>query len=331
MKKNTIFLLTLLLLSMESFGFDYYQTLPDKPLTPKDNPLTNEKIALGKKLFFDPILSPKYNFSCNTCHNLLTGGDDDRPYSIGANGQASKRSAPGLWNIGLQTVLFWDGRAKTLETQAHQHIRAKNILNMDFKRIVKRLKSKPDYVSGFTKAFKQKINSKNIIKALASFQRSLMAKDSPFDRYMRGDKTALSKTAIAGMEEFKEVGCLACHFGTNFAGPAPGPAMGMGDGFYELFPNTLGSSYDRSHQLIDDVGRMGYTGNEQDKYLWRVPPLRNIALTAPYFHNGSAKTLREAVIIMAKTQLEKDLTEDQISKIVAFLDSLTGQLPQVLR
>lgn len=330
MKKLTVFATLWFLSAGPCQAFDYLQPLPNQPMIPDSNPQTEQKIQLGKQLFFDTHLSTDNTLSCNSCHNLLTGGDDDRAVSIGPNGRKSKRSAPGLWNIGLQTVLFWDGRATTLELAMQQHIPAKNILNMSFKTLTKKLNKQAHYKKGFEQVFQTGINRENISQALSSFLRALMAKNSPFDRYLRGDKSALSKMAVEGIKEFNEIGCLACHFGTNFAGPAPGPAMGMGDGFYELFPNTLGSRYDQSHQLIADTGRMSYTKNKADRYLWRVPPLRNIALTAPYFHNGSAKTLREAIIIMAKTQLEKDLNEDQIAKLLAFLNSLTGQLPEVL-
>ncbi|MDH5324815.1 MAG: c-type cytochrome [Gammaproteobacteria bacterium] len=320
-----------LVFSYPGFAFDYYQPLPEQPMIPGDNPLNAASIRLGKKLFYDTALSPEHTHSCNSCHNLLTGGDDDQAVSQGVNGKYSKRSAPGLWNIGLQTVLFWDGRAKTLEQQSLEHIPAANILNMKMKRLSKRLQNMPEYVSLFKQAFNKPISPKTIAQALAGFQRSLMAHNSPFDRYIKGDKTALSPLAIEGMQQFNDVGCLACHFGTNFAGPAPGPAMGMGDGFYELFPNHLGSRYDKSHQLTEDVGRMGFSKDPADKYLWRVPPLRNIAITGPYFHNGSAKTLREAVKIMAVTQLQKELSEKQLDQLVAFLNSLTGEIPEVIR
>jgi cytochrome c peroxidase len=129
------------------------------------------------------------------------------------------------------------------------------------------------------------------------------------------------------MQAFNDVGCLACHFGTNFAGPAPGPALGLGDGFYELFPNHLGTKYEMRYRLADDRGRFEYTGEPNEKYMWRVPPLRNIAQTAPYFHNGSVNTLPEAVRVMAKTQLKKELSEETVRDIVAFLNSLTGSTP----
>jgi len=316
------------------FAFDYLQKLPKQPLVPIKNPQTSEKIELGKRLFYDPLLSKKKTHSCNDCHNLLSGGDDDQAYSIGANGHPSKRNTPGLWNIGLQTVLYWDGRSKTLEKQALDHIKDPAIMGMtDLNLLVKHLAQSPQYPALFKRAFHSNnaITAKNVAKALASFQRALLSPNSPFDRYLNGERQALSKAAIKGMEEFNNMGCLACHFGVSFSGPAPGPAMNMGDGFYELFPNNLGSQYDKSLGITDDLGRFNVTNIPSHKYMWRVPPLRNIALTAPYFHNGSAKTLREAVKVMGKVQFDYDLSEEQITNIVAFLNSLTGELPSILR
>jgi cytochrome c peroxidase len=324
--------------SQFALAFDYFQPLPEQPMVPPDNPLSAAKIALGKRLFYDPQLSKKNTHSCNQCHNLLTGGDDDRAYSSTADNQLTKRSAPGLWNIGLQTVLYWDGREKSLESQAVDHLSDPAIMGFsDIKmleqHLTRYLQQDGNYVKAFASAFNNEhsLSLSNVAKALASFQRSLMAPNSAFDRYIQGDKTALSQAAVKGMQAFNSAGCLACHFGTNFAGPAPGPAMEMGDGFYELFPNTLGSSYDQSHQLTADLGRFEYSKNPAEKHMWRVPSLRNIALTGPYFHNGSAKTLREAVKIMGKTQFNHDLSEEQIDNITAFLRSLTGEVPKVLQ
>ncbi|WP_455375408.1 cytochrome-c peroxidase [Kaarinaea lacus] len=314
-------------------AFDYLQPLPANPLVPENNPLTDEKIALGKKLFYDKRLSASNTLSCNDCHNLNTGGDNNQALAIGDSGKSTRRNPPTLLNIGLQTVLYWDGRSKTLEEQTIDHLKDPQIMgNIDTKALINRLSKDSGYVKSFMNTFKSAhgVQMKNIAKALASFQRSLMTPDSPFDRYIKGDKKAISKKAQKGIQIFNDTGCLACHFGVNFAGPAPGPAMGMGDGFYELFPNNLGSKYDKSHKLVDDLGRFEFSKDPTEKYMWRVPPLRNIALTAPYFHNGSAKTLEEAITIMAKTQTDKVLTKDEIEAVAEFLKSLTGKKPSIL-
>jgi len=320
---------------LQGLAFNYLQPLPAEPLVPLDNPQTKAKIALGKRLFFDAsLLGPKSTLSCNSCHTLKDGGDDGRSRSKGQNGELSQRSAPGLWNIGLQTVLYWDGRSTSLENQALDHLRDPIISAWPgIGRAVDHLSQSASYISDFKKAFPNnpEVSGINLARALASFERSLLAPNSPFDRYIKGNKSAISKSAKRGMEIFNNTGCLACHFGVNFAGPAPGPAMGMGDGFYELFPNNLGSKYEDQYHLTADIGRFEYTGLPGEKYMWRVPPLRNIELTAPYFHNGSVSTLEEAIRVMAKTQTRKVLSDSEVNDVAAFLRSLTGETPEYAR
>ena len=313
--------------------FDYLQPLPETPLIPKDNPMSEEKISLGKKLFFDRRLSSNNKINCNDCHNLNSGGDNNQASGIGVSGKPTRRNPPTLLNIGLQTVLYWDGRARTLEEQIVDHLKDPDIMGYaSDKALTEELGQDREYIKVFMNTFKSAhpLKMENVAKALSSFLRALMTPDSPFDRFIKGDKNAISKKAQRGIQIFNDTGCLACHFGVNFAGPAPGPAMGIGDGFYELFPNTLGSEYDKSHKLVDDLGRFEFSREPHEKYMWRVPPLRNIELTAPYFHNGSAKTLEEAVVIMAKTQTDKVLTKDEIEAVVEFLKSLTGKKPSIL-
>lgn len=314
------------------YGFEILQPLPKKPIIPQDNPQSPTKIHLGQQLFFDPRLSLNGAFSCNHCHNVLLGGTDGRTTAMGMDGHRHARNTPGLWNVAYQTVLFWDGRAQSLETQFLEHIFDKTVMAMpDEQALVTRLSQIPGYVEQFRRVFKEPtITVRHVAKAVASYIRTLSSPDSPFDQYIKGKKTALSAQARRGLKEFQEVQCVACHFGVNFAGPAPGPALKMGDGFYELFPNYLGTEYEISMALTTDLGRYHVTQDVGHKYMWRVPPLRNIALTAPYFHNGSAATLADAVKIMAKTQLNRQLSAQQVDDIVAFLNSLTGKrAPQV--
>lgn len=316
-----------------AFAFDYLQQLPESPPVPSDNPLSPQKIALGKKLFFDPkFLGTNSKLSCNSCHNLAEGGDDNQAQSIGQGGQRTLRSSPTLWNIGFQTVLYWDGRSISHEGQILDHLRDATIATWaNIGELVTALEHSRDYQQAFALAYPQEsspISGENIAKAIASFERTLLATNSAFDHYMAGDKSALSASAIRGIQAFNESGCLACHFGANFAGPAPGPALKMGDGFYELFPNNLGSRFDKKYALTKDLGRFAYTGDPGERYMWRVPPLRNIALTAPYFHNGAVTTLEEAVRVMGKTQFNKDLSDETVKDITAFLKSLTGELSQ---
>jgi cytochrome c peroxidase len=317
-----------------AWAFDYLQPLPAKSPQPADNPVTEAKIALGKQLFFDPrVLGANSQISCNSCHNLAEGGDDNRALSMGQGNQLSRRSAPSLWNIGFQTVLYWDGRATSLESQTLDHLRDPVIsARPNVGALVQALAGITAYKKAFSAAFPedgdtlQGISGNNIARALASFERTLLATHSAFDRYLAGDTSALSASAKRGIQAFNQAGCLACHFGANFAGPAPGPGLKMGDGFYELFPTVLGSAYEKEYQLTQDLGRFAYTGDPGEIYMWRVPPLRNIALTAPYFHNGSVATLEEAIRVMARTQFNIPVTEESVKDISAFLRSLTGEI-----
>jgi len=339
---RTVFLSLSLLLSSAVFlsyscqspaaAFDYFQPLPEQPLVPDDNPLTKNKIELGKKLFFDKRLSKNSQLSCNSCHSFDAGVKP--AVASGVSGKPGKRNPPTLLNIGLQTVLYWDGRSTSLEKQAVDHLLDPNVMgNKSGKSLTDRLSKDPSYVQGFMQSFDSAhaLKIENVAKALASFERALMTPNSAFDRFIKGDETAISDNAKKGMQLFNDTGCLACHFGVNFAGPAPGPAMGMGDGFYELFPNNRGTPYDTSYRLTEDLGRYEFSGDPGERYMWRVPPQRNIALSAPYFHNGSAKTLKEAVTIMAKTQTNKVLTDDDLDAVVEFLTSLTGETPAILK
>ncbi len=330
------FFLITALLSSPVAAFDYLQPLPDEIPVPANNPITAAKVELGKILFFDSRLSLDGTLSCNSCHNIMSGGEDGRAFSIGFQGKKTRRSAQSLWNVAFKTVLFWDGHAKSLEAQTIEHILDKTITGYtnesDF---VKRIKSIGGYQQAFNNAFKNtfnkpvEINLKLVSQALSSFERTLTTPDSRFDRYIKGEKSLLTEQEKRGMEEFRLKGCIACHFGVNFSGPAPGPALKMGDGFYELFPNNRGSKYDKLYNLLEDKGIYYLTKNPGHEYMWRVPSLRNIALTAPYFHNGSARTLREAILIMGKTQYGHDLSDQQVEDIQAFLMSLTGKTPDI--
>lgn len=303
------------------------EALPTQPVIPKDNPMTPDKIALGKQLFMDPRLSVDGTVSCNSCHNVMSNGTDSRAVSVGVHGQKGGRSAPTVWNAAFLSAQFWDGRAATLEDQAKGPILNPIEMGMpDAKTVEQRLKAIPGYQKQFAKVFggSEPITYDNIAKAIATYERTLITPDSVFDQYMRGDKTALSKSAQRGMKLVQSVGCTTCHSGPMFAGPT---TLTAGQGFYQKFPVFAGSKYDAAYSLLKDEGRATVTKKMEDKNMWRVPTWRNVVLTAPYFHDGSVKTLDEAVRVMAKTQLNKDLQDDQVRDIVAFLDSLTGKFP----
>jgi cytochrome c peroxidase len=315
----------------EASAFDVLQPLPVQVPVPADDPLSDAKIALGKQLYFDSRLSLSGTVSCNSCHNILAGGQDDRPLSVGALGKSGRRNAPTVWNSAFQTVLYWDGRARSLEELLHSHFTDDTVMAMpDAAAVQQRLARIPGYRDEFAKAFGSEAPSFNAaVMAIASFVRTLVTPDSAFDRFIRGDVAALPAQAKRGLERFRDIGCMSCHFGVNFAGPAPGPYLKMGDGFYELFPNFVGSRYDREYGLTDDLGRYDFSHDPGERRMFRLPTLRNIALTGPYFHNGGVSALSEAVRIMARTELNLTLTAQDTRDIVAFLDSLTGRFPSL--
>jgi cytochrome c peroxidase len=311
-------------------AFEAFMPLPSTPPIPEDNLMTPAKIALGKQLYFDERLSRTGTLSCNSCHNVMAGGEDGKAISVGALGKPGRRSAPTLWNVAYQTVYYWDGRASSLEAAIRDQIVSPTEMGMpDQAGVVARLSQIPGYQVEFDKVFHNRgsLTYDNIVKAIAVYIRTLVTPNSPFDRYLEGDKQAISTTAKRGHHEFIEVGCASCHFWVNLSGPVPGLAFQMGEGFYELFPNFVGSQYDRQFKLRDDLGRYLVTREAIHKRMWRVPSLRNIVLTAPYFHNGSVRTLDVAVRVMAKTELDKELTDQQVNDIIAFLNTLTGEFP----
>lgn len=301
--------------------------LPDKAPVPEDNPMTPAKIELGKQLYFDPRLSLTGTVSCNSCHNVMAGGDDARPVSVGIEGQLGERSAPTVWNAAFLSTQFWDGRAPTLEDQAKGPL--VNPVEMGMPKhdlAIQRIQAIPGYVQEMKEIFggDNPVNIDNVVKAIAAYERTLITPNSPFDRFVKGEQNAISPAAQRGMRLVQEVGCTSCHSGPIFAGPQ----LPVGQGFFMKFPRFPGSEYDTKYDLLSDPGRFSVTKKEEDKNVWRVPTWRNVALTAPYFHNGSVKTLDEAVRVMARTQLNKTLTNDQVSDIVAFLNTLTGEFPK---
>ena len=323
-------LMLLGMVSVMAAPFQALQPLPAQPPIPKDNPMSAAKIALGQQLFFDPRLSVTGTHSCNSCHNVMAGGEDGRAVSVGVNGTLGTRGAPTVWNAAFNTVLYRDGRAASLEDQVKTHLLSATEMGMPSEQaVVARIAAIPGYVSQFTRVFggAETVSYTNIAKAIAAYERTLVTPDSPYDRYLRGDKKAISAQAKRGLDEFQKVQCVSCHFWISLAGPVPGLAFQMGEGFYELFPNYQGTSYEQQYQLADDMGRYNVTGMESDRRMWRVMSLRNVAVTAPYFHNGTVKKLDEAVRVMGKTQLNKDLTDQQVQDITVFLNTLTGKFP----
>ncbi|NOQ35995.1 MAG: c-type cytochrome [Methylococcaceae bacterium] len=294
--------------------------LPTKAPAPADNPTTTEKVELGRMLFHDPRLSSTGTVSCASCHNTMAGGEDNRAGSMGVNGQVGGRSAPTVWNSAFNDVQFWDGRAKSLEEQAAGPVT--NPIEMGMKSwddVVARLKAIDGYKHAFHKAFgKNSISKDNATKAIAAYERTLITPNSPYDKYAKGDKSALTEQQVRGMTKAVELGCTSCHSGAAFNGA----------GTFQKFPVNSNGFFEAKYSFNDDKGLAEVTKKKEDEHLWKVPTLRNIALTAPYFHNGSVKSLDKAVKLMAKLQLGQDLSDEDTADIVAFLDALTGEFPK---
>ena len=295
--------------------------LPDKVQPPDDNLTTDEKVALGQQLFFDPRLSADNSMSCATCHLPDKAFADGRARGKGHGDKELSRNVPSLLNVGLYHVYMWDGRAKSLEEQALLPIQSADEMAQNLDELQQELSEVPGYVDQFQKVFGTPVTRDGIAKALAAFQRTLVSRNSPLDRYLAGDETALSTEAKEGMRLFLgEAGCVRCH---------SGPLLSDGQ-FYRL-----GAEF-------KDKGRGEVSGKRDDLYKFRTPSLRDVARTAPYMHDGSRKTLFEAVEFYYRTAppvgpeglpldidplLDRSYTE--IPALVAFLESLTGGPPKL--
>ena len=293
--------------------------LPKRIPAPKDNPATAARVELGKLLFFDPRLSGDNKMSCATCHLPEKGFADGLKTATGHRGRKLARNTQTVLNVAFLKPLFWDGRAKSLEEQALIPIAAKDEMNQDLGKLETELNAVPGYVKRFRKVFGTRVTRDGIAKALAAFQRSLVAGPSPFDRYLRGEKKALSASAKRGFELFRgDAGCIRCH---------NGPLLSDGR-FYRI-----GVSF-------KDKGLAAVTKKRTDNYRFRTPALRNVAETAPYMHDGSMKTLNDVVMFYYRgvpasghggldVQALSGQSVTDIPDLVAFLKSLSGKIPAV--
>lgn len=284
-----------------------------------DNPVTHEKVELGKILFFDPRVSASQIISCNTCHNLGTGGVDAGPTSIGHGWQLGPRRAPTVYNAVFNVAQFWDGRAPDLKAQAKGPVQASVEMNATPDHVINTLNSMSDYVVMFKKAFPDEaspVTFDNFAKAIEAFEAVLITPAAPFDQYLEGNTNALNDQQKAGLKLFMETGCSSCHNGINVGGQ-------------EYFP--FGAVERPSTSLLPsaDKGRFAVTKVASDEYVFRAAPLRNVALRPPYFHSGQVWSLQQAVGVMAEVQLGAKLSDKEENDIVAFLNSLTGQLPKI--
>ena len=277
------------------------------------NPLSDAKVNLGRMLYYDPRLSKNQDISCNTCHDLAKYGVDGQPVSDGHRGQKGTRNAPTVYNAAGHFVQFWDGRATDVEEQAKGPVMNPVEMAMSSdKAVVAVLKSMPEYVDAFKSAFpadKDPVTLENAARAIGAFERRLMT-TSRWDKFLTGDQAALSDKEKAGFNKFMEAGCQACHAGAYMGGEVYQKL-----GFVRPYPDT------------SDAGREAVTKQESDRLVFKVPSLRNIDKTQPYFHTGKVATLQEAVKEMGEYQLGRRLNDDEIASIVTFLKTLTGTIP----
>ncbi|NCA71146.1 MAG: cytochrome-c peroxidase [Sphingobacteriia bacterium] len=295
--------------------------LPIPPGVPEvaDNPITREKIDLGRMLFFDPRLSASGVISCNTCHNLGMGGDDNLPTSVGHGWQMGPRNSPTVLNAVFNTAQFWDGRAEDLKAQAKGPVQAGVEMANKPENVVITLKSLPEYVERFGRAFPNEadpVTFDNMAKAIEAFEVTLITPGSPFDGWLEGNDNAMTAEQKQGLELYISKGCTSCHTGSNFGGQ-------------DYFPFGLITRPGADVLPPDDKGRFEVTGTASDEYVFRAAPLRNIELTAPYFHSGAVWDLTAAVALMGTAQLGAELNDEEAGLIATFLTALTGEQPRV--
>ncbi|MCU7795803.1 MAG: cytochrome-c peroxidase [Candidatus Thiodiazotropha sp. (ex Myrtea spinifera)] len=306
--------LKLTTISMALLGVTTAAMAVDEPIQPV-KPVQNinlGQVELGKKLYFDPRLSKSGFISCNSCHNLSMGGTDNLKTSIGHNWQQGPINAPTVLNSSLNVAQFWDGRAADLKAQAGGPIANPGEMAFTHTLAINVLTSIPEYVMEFKQVFgTDKITIDEVTQAIAEFEKTLVTPNAPFDQWLLGDKEALSADQLAGYKLFKESGCVACHNGEAIGGNSF-QKMGIMEPYQAKSPAE---------------GLSAVTGKDADRFKFKVPTLRNVEMTYPYFHDGEAETLTEAVDVMGRLQLGKKFTKAENMQIVAFLKSLTGDQP----
>lgn len=286
---------------------------PIKPVMPASN-LDARKVTLGEAFFNDKRLSRDNTVSCASCHNLQKGGVDGLQVSLGIGGAKGLTNAPTVYNSSLNFRQFWDGRASTLEEQVAGPVHDVREMGSNWADVLAKLSKDTELVSRMKQVYPDGVQAKNIQDAIAVFERSLVTPNARFDKYLLGDRKAISADELKGYQLFKSYGCVACHQGVNVGGNMYQTFGVMGDYFAK-----------RGNPTASDLGRFNVTKNDADKHVFKVPSLRNVALTAPYFHDGSAKTLPEAVDVMFRYQLGRSASTQDKDFIVKFLHTLTGE------
>lgn len=276
--------------------------------------LNGQHVELGRQLFNDPRLSVNNSLSCASCHRLEHGGADDKPLSLGFDGKPVAVNTPSVFNASLNFRQFWDGRAETLEEQVHVVVQSPSEMGSDWATVVERIGADPAYGRAFAEAYPDAVTQANIRNALADYERTLLSSNSRFDQYLAGNTAILTLEEKYGYQRFQDYGCIACHQGVN-----------IGGNMFQKF-GVLGDYFKaRGNPTVADLGRFNITGDEDDRNVFKVPSLRNVAVTAPYFHDGSEPTLEGAVAIMFKYQLGRIPSAEDTALIVLFLKTLTGE------
>lgn len=303
-----------------------FEPLPEQVDNP-NNPLTDEKIELGKMLYYDPRLSQSGFVSCNSCHNMATYGVDNLSTSLGHRWAEGPRNAPTVLNAALHRTQFWDGRAADVEEQAKGPIL--NPIEMaipDEALAIERIASMPGYVRWFEKAFpdeSEPVNYQNIANAIGAFERTLTTPDR-FDQFLKGEADALSDKELAGLKVFVDQGCAGCHSGPALGGDIKA-RFGIVESYWEATREFL--TVDKPTMPMD-IGRFAVTQDPDDLYVFKTPSLRNITRTYPYFHDGSVWDLQDATQIMARVQLGREIKQSDMEKLMAFYQTLEGEIPE---
>ena len=294
------------------------RVLLDEPIRPLPQPaeLDPAKVALGKRLFFDTRFSRDGKVSCASCHDFSKGGADGRARSLGVDGRMGPMNSPSVFNTAFNFRQLWNGKAETLEEQVDMVIANPKVFDASWDMILGRLRVDTGLVRDFERAYPDGLTRRNATDAVVSFERSLVT-PSRFDAYLRGDDKAISAAEKLGYRKFKSYGCVACHQGVN-----------VGGNMFQVFGAMQSYLKDDGSAQETDLGRYLVTGRESDRHVFKVPSLRNVAMTAPYFHNASAKTLEEAVDVMFKYQLGRTAPADDKAVIVRFLHTLNGKVPR---
>jgi cytochrome c peroxidase len=287
---------------------------PIEPL-PLDLKQDAARAKIGRQLFMDVRLSANSTVSCASCHDLAKGGADGRVHAVGFGGKQTLVNTPTVLNASFNFRQFWNGRADSLEAQIDAVIQSPIEMGSNWIDVLAKISKDSDYQKSFAESYKDGVTKANLQNALATYERTLITPNSRFDKYLRGDTNAISDEEKAGYLKFKQYGCIACHQGVNVGGNMFQKFGVMGDYFAK-----------RGSPTEADLGRYLVTRDESDKHVFKVPSLRNVALTAPYFHDGTAKTLDEAVDVMFRYQLGRSASKEDKSAIIKFLNTLTGQL-----